>query len=457
MNLKLKYLLTIVLSAIVASGFSQNNKVPLRLSLNDAQIYALENNRAVKNAKIDLLSADKRIWETIAMGLPQLGLSANYQHQFVIPEISFGNYFDPNLLPDGYITNTDIMNAYLPAPKVPLGVPDNTTFDFTLSQLIFSGEYIVGLQATKVFKEISVNSLAKTEAQTRETIAGTYFLYLVLGESQRVLSASMASVDQTYNEVVKMNELGFNEDTDVDQIKINLSNLKRLVASVEAQRDVTLKLLKYQLGMEIEQPIELTDSLSAIIQEGNVQYLSPPAFNYENSIDYKIVRNLESSSALFVKREQSKYYPTISGFYRRHEQTNQPSFNFAVKDVVGVGLNIPIFTSGTRSSKVSQAKFDLEKAQINTENAAQGLILEFETALTTYQTAYNNFVTNSESIVLSKKVYQKTLIKYKEGVSTSFDLSQNQAQFLNSESAYYTSILTLLNAKAKLDRILTVN
>ena len=457
MNLKLKCLLVIFFSAILAGGFSQNNKVPVRLSLNEAQAYALENNRAVKNAKIDLLSADKRIWETIAMGLPQLGFTANYQHQFVVPEISFGNYFDPNLLPDGYITNTDVMNAYLPSPKVPLGVPDNTTFDFTLSQLIFSGEYIVGLQATKVFKEISVNSLARTEAQTKETVAGTYFLYLVLGESQRVLSASMASVDQTYNEVVKMNEQGFNEETDVDQIKINLSNLKRLVASVEAQRDVAMKLLKYQLGMEIEQPIELTDSLSAIIQEGNVQYLSPPSFNFENSIDYKIVRNLESSSALFVKREQSKYYPTISGFYRRHEQTNQPSFNFAVKDVVGVGLNIPIFTSGTRSSKVSQAKFDLEKAQINTENAAQGLILEFETALTTYQTAYNNFVTNSESIVLSKKVYQKTLIKYKEGVSTSFDLSQNQAQFLNSESAYYTSILTLLNAKAKLDRILTVN
>lgn len=457
MNVKFKYLFTIVLSAILVSGFSQGNMEPLRLSLNEAQIYALENNRAVKNAKIDLLSADKRIWETIAMGLPQVGLSANYQHQFVVPEISFGSYFDPALLPNGYVTNTDIINAYLPSPKIPLGVPDNTTFDITLSQLIFSGEYIVGLQATKVYKEISVNSLAKTEAQTKETIAGTYYLYLVLGESQRVLIASMASVDQTYNEVLKMNQQGFNEETDVDQIKINLSNLKRLVASVEAQRDVTLKLLKFQLGMAIEQPLELTDSLSAMIQEGNVQYLSPPSFNFEQSIDYKIVRNLESSSALFVRREQSKYYPTISGFYRRFEQTNQPSFNFAVKDLVGVGLNIPIFTSGTRSSRVSQAKFDLEKAKINTENAAQGLILEFETALTTYQTAFDNFVTNSESIVLSKKVYQTTLIKYREGVSTSFDLSQNQAQFLNSESAYYTSILTLLNAKAKLDRILTVN
>ena len=458
MNLKLKYPFNHCYSPQSLPADSVRIiKVPLKLSLNEAQIYALENNRAVKNAKIDLLSADKRIWETIAMGLPQLGLSANYQHQFVVPEISFGSYFDPNLLPDGYITNTDVMNAYLPSPKIPLGVPDNTTFDFTLSQLIFSGEYIVGLQATKVFKEISVNSLAKTEAQTKETIAGTYYLYLVLGESQRVLIESLASVEQTYNEVFKMNQQGFNEETDVDQIKINLSNLKRLVASVEAQRDVALKLLKFQLGMEIEQPLELTDSLSAMIQEGNVQYLSPPSFNFEQSIDYKIVRNLESSSALFVRREQSKYYPTISAFYRRHEQTNQPSFNFAVKDLVGVGLNIPIFTSGTRSSRVSQAKFDLEKAQINTENAAQGLILEFETALTTYQTAFDNFVTNSESIVLSKKVYEKTLIKYKEGVSTSFDLSQNQAQFLTAESAYYTSILTLLNAKAKLDRILTVN
>jgi outer membrane protein TolC len=194
-----------------------------------------------------------------------------------------------------------------------------------------------------------------------------------------------------------------------------------------------------------------------MIQEGNIRYLATPLFDYEKSIDYKIVRNLESSSALFVKREESKYLPTINAFYRRHEQTNQPSFNFAVKDLVGVGLSIPIFTSGTRKSKVSQAKFDLEKARINSENAAQGLVLEFETSLTTYQTAYGNFLTNSESIVLSRRIYEKTLTKYKEGISTSFELAQNQSQFLNAEQAYYNSILSLLSAKAKLDRILTVN
>jgi len=457
MNLNLKLLFTFICLGLFTGVFGQEKKDSLKLSLADAQNYALQNNRAVKNARIDLLSADKKVWETIAMGLPQLGLSANYQHQFVIPEMSFGSYLDPYALPNGYITNTDVLNAYKPGATIPLGVPDNTTFDFTLSQLIFSGEYIVGLQATKVFKEISVNSLAKTEASTRESIASTYYMYLVLGESLRVLTASYESVDKTYNETLSMNQQGFVEETDVNQIKINLSNLERLVASVKAQRDVALQLLKFQLGLEISQPLIITDSLPTMIQEGNIQYLATPVFDYKNSIDFKIVKNLESSSALFVKREQSKYLPTISGFYRRHEQTNQPAFNFAVKDLVGIGLNIPIFQSGTRSSKVGQAKFDLEKARINSENAAQGLILEFETALATYQTAYGNFLTNSETILLSKKVYLKSLVKYKEGISTSFELSQNQSQFLNAEQAYYTSILTLLNAKAKLDRILTVN
>ena len=60
-------------------------------------------------------------------------------------------------------------------------------------------------------------------------------------------------------------------------------------------------------------------------------------------------------------------------------------------------------------------------------------------------------------MLLSKKVYEKTIVKYREGVSSSFELAQNQNQFLTAESNYYNSLLSLLNAKAKLDRILKTN
>ena len=156
-----------------------------------------------------------------------------------------------------------------------------------------------------------------------------------------------------------------------------------------------------------------------------------------------------------LKLEKSKYLPTISAFYRHEEQTNQPSFNFAVKDVIGATFSLPIVTSGMRNARVSQAKFDLDKSRLTKATAEQGLIMEFETARSNYQTAFSNYNTNLESMNLSKKVYDKTVIKYREGVSSSFELTQNQNQFLTAESNYYNSVLSLLNAKAKLDRILS--
>ena len=80
----------------------------------------------------------------------------------------------------GFLTKDDFMNAYKDSPPVPLGVKDNTTFDFTLSQLIFSGEYIVGLQAARVVKQVSEKALVKTENEMKETVAGTYYLILFL-------------------------------------------------------------------------------------------------------------------------------------------------------------------------------------------------------------------------------------------------------------------------------------
>jgi outer membrane protein len=453
-----KCLLTFIILGLIAKGFSQDNKGPIKLSISEAQTYALQNNRTVQSAKLDIEIANKRVWETTAIGLPQFNFATNYQHQFVVPKVSFGSYLDPNALPAGVpITQQNIIDAYKQSPPVELGVKNNTTFDFTVSQLIFSGEYLVGLQAFKVLKQVSEKALVKTEAQTKESVATSYHLVLVFGENIKVLNASLKSIDQTYNDLLKMNQQGFNEETDVDQMKIIKSNMQTLITSLETQKEISIQLLKYQLGMDFEQPLVLTDSISTLINQGNIQYLTAPQFDVNSSIDYQIMSNLEKVSALSLKRQKSTYLPTISGFYRHQEQAKKASFNFAVKDVMGVSLSLPIFTSGQRSAKLSQAKFDLEKSRLDKDNAEQGLIMEFESAKSSYQTAFSNYNINKESMELSKKVYDKTVVKYREGVASSFELAQNQNQFLTSESNYYNSVLSLLNAKAKLDRILTIN
>ena len=437
--------------------YGQNNNQIVRLSISEAQSYALRNNRTVRSSEIDIDLANKKIWENLALGLPQVNVDANYLHQFVVPEISIGPYLDVDALPEGPVTKQDIRNAYKDSSPIPLGVRDNTTIDFTLSQLIFNGQYFVGLQATKVVKELSEKTLVRTEDQTKESVAGTYYLILVLQENIKLLKESHKSLDQMYNEMVKMNQQGLNEVTDVDQVNINRSNIETLITSMESQRDISFKLLKYQLGMEFNTQIELTDSLGGIIEQGNLRYLSSPEFNVQNSVDYQLVGIQEKLSEAMLKLEKSKVLPTLSAFYRHQEQTNQPTFNFAVKDVVGANLNFPVFSSGMRSARISQARFDLDKLRLNKQDTEQGLIMEFETARNSYQTAYRNFTVNHESMDLSRKVFDRTVIKYREGVSSSFDLAQSQNQFLAAETNYYNSVLSLLNAKAKLDRILKVN
>ncbi len=186
MNSSRKYLLIILMFGLISKGYSQDNKDIIKLSITEAQEYALQNNRNIQAAKIDINVATKQVKETVAMGLPQLNLAGNYMHQFVIPELSFGQYLDVNALPEtGFLTKDDVVNAYKDAPTVPLGVKDNTTFDFTLSQLIFSGEYIVGLHAVKIIKQVSEKALVKTEDMTKESVAGTYYMILVLGESSK--------------------------------------------------------------------------------------------------------------------------------------------------------------------------------------------------------------------------------------------------------------------------------
>lgn len=450
-----KYLLLFLLLGSVVEGSGQDNKSILKLSIADAQTFALEHNRTIKSGRLDVKSMDKLVWANIATGLPQFTFDANYQHQFVVPQLNFGPVLDINSLPNGFITRSDLQTANKPSQSIALGVRNNTIFNFTVSQLIFSGEYLVGLQAARVAKQVTEKTLVKTEDQTKEIVATTYYLILVLEENARVLRESLKSTDQTYSDLVKMNLEGFNEETDVDQMKIGRSNIQTLITSIESQKEISTKLLQYQLGLGFDQPVILTDSLPGIIKEGNIQYLTSPEYNVKNSIDYKMVSDQEKISTLLLKRQQSKYLPSIAGFYRHQEQSNLPAFNFAVKDIVGVTLSLPIITSGLRNANIGQAKYDLMKSRLNKENIEQGLIMEFETAKSSYATAFSNFTTNKESMILSKKVYDKTVIKYKEGVSTSFELTTNQAQFLTAESNYYNSILSLLNAKAKLDRILS--
>jgi outer membrane protein len=456
--MKIKFLIFgVLMSSVLEISAQEKKDSVLRFSLSEAQAYAIENSYNVQIAKLDLEIARKKIFETTAIGLPQVSGTAQYQNIFNVPQFPNAN-LTINGTPIDMRNGTTINNGDLLGyqyQSLSLGVKENVTFDLTVSQLIFSGEYIVGLQASRVFREFSEQALTKSKNDIRESASKSYCLALVTEANIKIVQQSLDLIDQLFSEMKQLNAQGLNESTDVDQMEITKSNIENLANSLNNQHKVALKLLKFQMGIDIDTTIVLTDSIPSIIDAGNNSYINSAAFNLDNNIDFKIMKTQEKLSLLSLRREKTKFLPTVAGFYRHEELAKKPLINFNPPDVLGISVNVPIFSSGMKIAQVKEAKLNFEKAKNYRQQFGQALSMDFYQSKNAYETSYNSYLSQKKNLDLSQRIFNKTVIKYKAGVSSSFELNQIQNQFLVTQGSYFIAVMDLFNAKTKLEKLLS--
>jgi outer membrane protein TolC len=450
--------LGLLLAGFVQAQAPTNDTVFLNLA--EAQQYALKNNIGTRNSALDLEIAKKKIWETTAIGLPQINAQANYQHIFKVPEMSFGGitYLATGLPSGTVITSDDINNGnvymgYKALDPIKLGVKDNVTVDFTVSQLLFSGEYIVGLQASKVFYLMSEQNKEKTELNLKEAIANSYAMALVFEQTRSVLQQSLINTQKTLNDMKAMYAQGLIENTDVDQIELVSLTLANGLSSLDRQIDATYDLLKYQLGMPFNEKLVLTDNLENMATSIQLEDIMSNEFDISKNLDYQILENNEVIGDLNLKREMSTYLPNIAAVYLHNEKLFKPDLDFSPRDIIQISMNVPIFSSFQRHVKVQQRRIELQKI-VNTKNdVANGLQLQYINTKNELTTAYEKYNNDRKNIELTKRIYDKTLIKFNEGLASSRDITDNLNQYLTSQSNMYNSILAVISAKNKLQKL----
>ncbi|MCK4699678.1 MAG: TolC family protein, partial [Bacteroidales bacterium] len=280
-------------------------------SLEEAQSFAIENNLNIKNAKADVRIARKKIWETTAFGLPQVNGSVNYTDNLSLATVLIPNFFEGN--PDEMI-------------EVQFGTQHNASASLTANQLIFSGPYIVGLMAAKVYKQISLQNLEKTEIDIKELVTRNYYLVLLTEETKRILVKNYQNTEKTYLETRAMFEQGFVEETDVDQLKVTLTTLNNSINSMERQEKLSRNMLKFQMGLDLEASVSLSDSLYGILGEINLQPLAVNNFNIDNNIDYNIIETQVELASLDLKREKTEYFPNLSVTYMNNWNAMRDKF-----------------------------------------------------------------------------------------------------------------------------------
>lgn len=417
----------------------------MKLSLKEAINFALEHSYNTKAAKNNIAAAKKKVWETTTLGLPQINGQIDYQN-FLKQPISVAD-----------INGDGVDEEFV------FGTKQNLNASVTLSQLLFDGSYLVGLQASKTYLKISKQAEEKTELLTREAVINAYGNVLVTEKSIAILQGNIKIIKKNLNDVKKIYENGLNEEEDVEQLEITLGNLKNQLNSLVRMKAIAYQMLNLSLGNDIDTKLTLKDTLESLTKTNIDLELMALDFNFKNHIDFKIAENDKESKRLMMRLEQSKALPSLSAFINYGTQGFSNSFTFLnnsqswfQSSLIGVSLNVPIFSSFGRQSKTAQAKIALETADLRLQETKQKLSLQVKKAKSDYQLSIENYQTNKKNVGLAERIEKKQRIKFFEGLSTSFDLLQAQNQLYTQQQNYITSMLDVIAKKATLENALNL-
>ncbi|MBJ6366714.1 TolC family protein [Snuella sp. CAU 1569] len=422
--------------------FSQENTQSF--SLKEAINYALDNNRTIKNADLNILAAKKQVWETTARGLPQVNGAVDYSINIKTP-------FDIEMFPE------DSPFRFM-FPK------HNLTPSVTLNQLLFDGGYIVGLQSNKVFLEISQNAKDKTVNEIETNVVSAYNNALLTKESIAITKNNIKVLADNLKETQKIFENGLTEEEDVEQLQLTLSSLENNLRSLETLHELSKGYLKILLGINQTETIELKDTLESLILENISLNLISDSHEVSNNIDYKIAVNDVESKRLEYKLEKSEQLPKLNAFvssnYLGYSNSASTYFNreqdWLFTTIGGFKLTVPIFSSFGGKAKRERAKIQWDIAKNNLVDTENQLSIEFRNAKNEYQLAIDTYGNKQKNLALAEKIEKKNIIKYREGIASSFDLRQAQIQLYTSQQEYLQAIIDVINKKATLKNLLNI-
>ncbi|MEP2240377.1 MAG: TolC family protein [Maribacter sp.] len=437
----------VILITILSISLGYSQEQTYSFTLDEAIDFALENNYSAINANRDIIDAQKQKWETIAGGLPQINGSVGYSNQLKQPV---------TLLPAELVGGA--AGEFIP---VVFSQPQSMSATATLTQQIFDGSYIVGVQATKAFLSYSDNNKEKTELDVRKQVVEAYGNVLLAEESVKILEKNKETLEKTLFETSKLYENGLGDEESVDQLQITLSSIENQLQNTLRLKEITLQMLNVSMGLDLNAPTQLQEKLEDLTMSKMDLGILSTDFNIQDNVDYKLAENLNEQRFFEWKLARSRALPTLNAYINYGSSAYSESFDFFSGDqqwfdssILGLDLNIPIFSSLKRSASTQRAKIALEKAKTQLTEAEQQIRLQLENAKNNYTLAIDNYDTAKQNLMLSERIENKNQIKYKEGLATSFELRQAQTQLYTTQQEFLQSMVEVINKKTELEIII---
>lgn len=408
---------------------AQTGPSRVSFSLAEAQEYAVEHNRTLANASIDIRKAQASRWQAIASMLPQVTASSAYSNMM------------------GYKMDLGAMQ---------ISMPPYATFNISTS-IGLSGAQIVSLGIADISRRMADITLEKTEQEIAGQVETLYFSALVTEETIRLLEENLASMRKLYDITQNSVNVGVAEQTDADQLKVQVSSMESTIKTTRRSLEMIYNSLRLQLCLDEDVEIELTQGIDDLLNMKTVSDLMATDFDINDNYDYKLLKESTELARKQIALTGWSNGPTLSVYHQynsRHNFSDEPTMNMTPPNMLGAQLNIPIFSFGKTYAAVKDARLAYQK-QLNTlEDTELALNVQYRQLLFNLRSAIEKYDIQKQNVAVARRVFDNIAKKYEYGVASSLDVTNSGTNLISAQSSYVQSLLEIINAQISLEQLL---
>lgn len=419
----------LVLFLAVISFSALKAQDSLQLSLSEAQTFALNHNRELKNASLDIKIAEASRWQALATMLPQVSLTADYTNMF------------------GYSMDLG---------EFKISMPNSITFGATAA-VALSGAQVVGVQMKKIAGDMADITHKQTEQQVADQVKTLYFSALVTGQTVELLEKNLVNLEKMKTYTESSVAVGISEQTDADRIAVQVASMKNGVNSAKRSLEMVYNALRLQLGLDVNTELELTQGVEELLSVNDAVTLLDSEFMLNNNFSYQLLQENLNLSKKQISLKKWEFAPSLTAFYsytKKEFLSDEPTMNSTPPNMFGMSLKVPIFSSWSRMKGLEEAKLGYQKQLNSYDTARESLIIQHRQLAYNLSSSFENYETQKENLVVVQRMLNNVSQKYEQGMSSSLDLTNAGTELINAQSTYVQSLLDLVNAQIELEQLL---
>lgn len=418
--------------ALVGLTLATKAQTILRMSLSEAQQYAVEHNQTMHNAELDVKKAEAERWKTFSTMLPTLKAGFDYQNMC------------------GYKMEMNMGGASIAIPMDPTGSLSVT------AAVALTGSQIVGTMMQKTALEMSDITRQQTEQQTRSQVKNTYVSILVMEETVALLDSSLANLERLAVTSQEAVNVGAAEQVDADKLQVQVATLRSSINTTRRSLQLLRNSMLLQLGADANATVELTTSLDQILNVQEAAKFLGESFNPENNYNYRLLAKSEELAERQVSMAWMDFSPTVSLYYQYSKKYHygEKGMDMTPPNMVGFSLSVPLLTTGTRLAGVKSAKIALQETRNSRRQAEDGLQMQYNQLRYDLTSALETYDIQRRNVDVTQRVFASISEKYKYGRASSLEVTTASNDIITAQSSYIQSVMNVIAAQVALEDML---